>query len=66
MYNLTSPDGQKVKSVSVICTECQIPEYQPLDTEKTYRIITLNFLAEGGDNYDMIARHKKNHVIGKI
>ncbi|XP_072037102.1 snake venom 5'-nucleotidase-like [Amphiura filiformis] len=66
VYDLSRPDLQRVQSVSVLCTDCQIPQYEPLELDKMYRILMPSFLANGGDSYDMIKEHKINHVAGAI
>ena len=55
----------RVFSVAVRCTECIVPVYEPLDRNQMYRILTTNFIADGGDEYDMIVKHRKNHETGE-
>lgn len=50
-YNIKNPVGKRVTSVHVLCAECDIPDYSPLDDEKKYKIITSTFLYDGGDNH---------------
>lgn len=50
-YNVKKPFGQRVISANVLCAECDIPDFAPLDDEKKYKLITSNFLYEGGDNH---------------
>lgn len=52
-------------SAQVICTNCSIPEYEPLDPDKTYKVITTNYVAGGGDGFEVINIHKANYVTGK-
>lgn len=53
--------GQRLVSVDVLCRECDIPEYLPLQLNETYRVITLSFLVGGSGGYDMFKNHKENH-----
>ncbi len=50
----------------VLCTDCQIPQYEPLDLDKVYRIITTSFLASGGDGYEVIPAQMRDHIEGKL
>lgn len=54
-YNLTQPSGARVHSVFVLCTECSVPKYVPLDVAKVYKIITTSYLSLGGDDYSVLA-----------
>ncbi|XP_055386742.1 apyrase isoform X2 [Condylostylus longicornis] len=58
VYDLNKPDDQRVQSVLIRCWECQIPRYNKLEEDETYRIITTSFVADGGDGYSMIKENK--------
>ncbi|KAJ8023875.1 5'-nucleotidase [Holothuria leucospilota] len=65
-YDLRSPPRSRVQSVQVLCTECTIPKYEPLDLSKSYKVVLPSYLANGGDGYAMISDNKENHIIGKF
>ncbi|XP_016971903.1 apyrase isoform X2 [Drosophila rhopaloa] len=54
-YDYTKPVGSRVISVSVRCTDCEVPKYEPLVSDKLYRVVSPNFLQEGNDGYSMLA-----------
>nr|CAD7424034.1 unnamed protein product [Timema monikensis] len=54
-----------IKELSILCDECDIPEYQPLNLTKWYRIAMASFLAEGGDDFGIIPQNRRNHNMGK-
>lgn len=54
-YNLTQPGGARVHSVFVLCTECSVPKYIPLDETKVYKIVTTSYLSSGGNDYSVLA-----------
>ncbi|XP_055686001.1 apyrase [Lutzomyia longipalpis] len=66
VFNMTKPVGQRVAELSLLCNECDIPVYEPLDTEKMYKFVMPSFLAGGGDGYYMVSENKQNHVVGHI
>lgn len=66
VYNTTNPVGQRVVSVEVLCNDCMVPKYYPLDVSKMYRIIVNSFMAGGGDGFNILNEQKQNHVIGPI
>lgn len=66
VYNVTNPVGRRVISVDLLCNECKVPKYYPLDLTKMYRIVVNSFMAGGGDGLSMLSEHKRNHVIGPL
>lgn len=64
-YNVNRPVGDRVVSVEVRCTECRVPDYEPLELDKTYRIVSTPFVATGGDGYTAIADNLKNYQTGE-
>ncbi|XP_078332927.1 snake venom 5'-nucleotidase-like isoform X1 [Crassostrea virginica] len=64
-FNLQKPEGQRIVDVKVICSECEVPEFKPLENERLYDIVLSNFLLNGGDGYTMIRDNaKQKHVVG--
>lgn len=62
VYNKTRATGDRVVSIDVLVVdEKNVPRYEPLNPERYYRCITSSFLANGGDEFDMISKYKKNH-----
>lgn len=45
--------GKRVISLSVRCGNCAIPKLDPIVLTASYSIVTIDYLAEGGDNYTM-------------
>ncbi|XP_065212245.1 protein 5NUC-like [Planococcus citri] len=62
-YDFTKPSGQRVASVTALCGECDIPQYQKLQDDEIYGIITISYLAEGGDKFDMLKTESINKTI---
>lgn len=61
VYNVTRPVNERVVSVHVLCQKCLEPRYEPLETDKFYRIIGQDFLANGGDGYKVISNNRRNY-----
>lgn len=53
-YDLTKPDGSRVVSISVLCANCSVPKYEPLDFARTYKIVAANFITNGGDGFKIL------------
>ena len=53
-YDLSRKAGDRVVSVQVVCTECEVPSFSPLQPENIYKIILSSFFINGGDGYTMI------------
>lgn len=64
-YDLTKPPGERVKKANVLCTQCRVPHYEPLDPKKVYKVIMPSYLVDGGDGYSMIKEEKLKHDSGE-
>lgn len=51
VLNFNRPKGKRVTSIYVLCADCEIPYYQPLDRHKYYGVILPTFLLNGGDGH---------------
>nr|KAF6506922.1 5'-nucleotidase ecto [Rousettus aegyptiacus] len=54
VYDLSRKPGDRVVTLDVLCTQCRVPSYEPLKMDEVYKVILSNFLANGGDGYQMI------------
>lgn len=69
VYNLTQPSYARVHSVEVLCCDCDVPQYVPLDLFKQYRVIVNEFMSLGGHGYTMFtvnAVHNTLQIILKL
>uniref|UniRef100_A0A194AS98 Snake venom 5'-nucleotidase n=1 Tax=Micrurus tener TaxID=1114301 RepID=A0A194AS98_9SAUR len=66
LYDLSQKPGKRVVSLNVLCTECRVPTYVPLQMEKTYKVLLPSFLAAGGDGYYMLKGNSSNHSSGDL
>ncbi|XP_037914466.1 protein 5NUC-like isoform X3 [Hermetia illucens] len=53
IYDASAPVNQRVKSVRVLCAQCNIPRYSDLEDEKFYNIIITDYILSGGDGYSI-------------
>jgi 2',3'-cyclic-nucleotide 2'-phosphodiesterase (5'-nucleotidase family) len=60
VYNVSQPVGERVKSVDVLCRQCDVPVYEPLSVEKMYRMIVPSWIASGGNGFTMFGEHRQN------
>ncbi|XP_044021655.1 snake venom 5'-nucleotidase-like [Siniperca chuatsi] len=65
-YDLSKPVNQRVVSVSMLCTACRVPKYEPLDLEKTYTVVMPSYMVGGGDNFTMIKEELLKHNTGDM
>ncbi|XP_070810299.1 5'-nucleotidase isoform X2 [Pituophis catenifer annectens] len=66
VYDLSRKTGSRVISLNVLCTECRVPTYVPLEMEKSYKVLLSSFLATGGDGYYMLKGDSSNHSSGDL
>ena len=64
-YDISRKPGDRVREVLVRCSECEVPDYEPLVLDKMYKIVMHSFLAAGGDGFGVIKKHGKNHYTGE-
>ncbi|XP_031703047.1 snake venom 5'-nucleotidase-like [Anarrhichthys ocellatus] len=65
-YDLSKPVNQRVASVSVLCTKCRVPKYEPLDPEKNYTVVMPSYMVGGGDGFTMIKEELLKHTTGDM
>lgn len=53
VYDMNLETLHRVVEVKVLCSQCDVPQLETLDETKTYRVVVVDFLANGGDGYDM-------------
>ena len=67
VYNLKKERSNRVVSVEVRCSSCDIPEYSLLDLEEYYMVVTNNYMVGGGDGFNMISKEMLQHFpMGKV
>ncbi|XP_056103544.1 5'-nucleotidase [Rhinichthys klamathensis goyatoka] len=66
VYDISKLPGNRVKSVNVLCTECRVPRYEPLNPKKVYKVVLPSYLVDGGDGYSMIKDQKLKHDSGDL
>ncbi|XP_054425650.1 5'-nucleotidase [Pteronotus mesoamericanus] len=64
VYDLSRNPGDRVVKLDVLCTRCRVPSYEPLRTDEVYNVVLPNFLANGGDGYQMIKEEVLQHNSG--
>ena len=64
VFDVRKDVGDRVVSVKVICDDCDDDVYELLDDDKTYNIVSSNYVISGGDGYTMIEDSMLAHVIG--
>uniref|UniRef100_A0A8C4RF04 5'-nucleotidase n=1 Tax=Erpetoichthys calabaricus TaxID=27687 RepID=A0A8C4RF04_ERPCA len=66
VFDLSKTPGQRVSSLEILCTQCRVPHYEPLDLNKVYRVALPSYIASGGDGYQMIKQEKLKHDSASI
>ncbi|XP_065093728.1 apyrase-like [Ochlerotatus camptorhynchus] len=66
VYNMTEPRGNRVKSVNVLCYDCLVPRYDPLDAFRYYRVAANSHMTGGGGGFTMFEEFGRNKVVGEV
>ncbi|CAH1241753.1 NT5E [Branchiostoma lanceolatum] len=53
-YDLSKPVGERVVRLEARCSECKVPQYQPVEKQKRYKLLINSYIADGGDGFTMI------------
>lgn len=59
-YNITQPVGQRVQGLRVRCTDCNYPKYVELDETADYRLVVMEYLANGKNGFNLIKDNAKD------
>ncbi|XP_072221221.1 snake venom 5'-nucleotidase-like [Leuresthes tenuis] len=65
-YDLSKPANHRVVSLSMLCTECRVPKYEPLDLQRTYTVVMPSYMVDGGDSFSMIKEELLKHNTGDM
>ncbi|XP_060805981.1 apyrase [Amyelois transitella] len=60
VFDGSRPLGDRVVDVSVRCIDCDVPRYEPLELDKYYKVVSQNFIGQGGDGFSMISENRRN------
>ncbi|KAL1425887.1 hypothetical protein MTO96_018772 [Rhipicephalus appendiculatus] len=52
VYDIQRKPYDRVVEAHILCTECRVPRYEPLEDGRRYRIAALSYIVHGGDNFD--------------
>lgn len=50
--NFRGPKGKRIESVNILCAECEVPAFEPLDESLTYNVIVPASLVNGCEGHD--------------
>ncbi|XP_017045843.1 apyrase isoform X3 [Drosophila ficusphila] len=64
LLDLKNSAGHRVSQVRVRCSECQVPKYMPLDPEGKYRLVVMEYLANGKNGFSVISEKAEDPEIG--
>ncbi|XP_059478931.1 apyrase-like [Neocloeon triangulifer] len=65
VYDLNQPAGSRLKSLSLRCARCKIPEYFPVNSEEWYTVAMPSFLS-GGSSFPLISERGRNKTVGRV
>ncbi|XP_046877128.1 5'-nucleotidase isoform X3 [Hypomesus transpacificus] len=65
-YDISRVPGERVQSVSVLCTSCRVPIFEPLEPNRLYKMVLPSYLVEGGDGFSMIKEERLKHDSGDL
>ncbi len=64
-YDIYMPVGKRVKRARALCTRCEVPKYEDINSDEIYQVVVNSFIAAGGDFHDVIKDNKIRHFVGR-
>lgn len=65
VYDMSKPSGHRLVSVTILCAECDVPTYRPLQPLAYYGVAMPSYMALGGDGFEMFTNITEHVKIGK-
>lgn len=65
VIDYSKPNFGRVSDVMVLCAECRVPKFEPIKTDKWYRVVINEFTYHGGDGFAMIEKNARNFKRGR-
>lgn len=64
-FDLSKPPGSRVRSLDILCTQCRVPQYEPVEDEAVYTVVLPSYMMTGGDGFSMIKNETLKHNSGE-
>ncbi|XP_018118910.1 snake venom 5'-nucleotidase isoform X2 [Xenopus laevis] len=64
VFDIDKSPGQRVVKLEVVCTECRVPIYVPVEMDKIYKVVLPSYTAAGGDGFSMLKDESLKHDSG--
>lgn len=64
-FDLSKPSGSRVRSLDILCTQCRVPRYEPVEDETVYTVVLPSYMVTGGDGFSMIKNETLKHNSGE-
>eukprot|EP00062_Callorhinchus_milii_P009720 gi/632953828/ref/XP_007892636.1/ PREDICTED: 5'-nucleotidase [Callorhinchus milii] len=65
-FDLSRNPGERVVLLEILCADCRVPHYEPVENQKIYKIVVNSFMAGGGDSFSMLKNENLKHDIGSM
>lgn len=65
-FDLSRPPGERVTSLTTLCTKCRVPRFEPVEDESVYKIVLPSYLVTGGDGFSVIRDEMLKHNSGDL
>lgn len=63
---MSKPAGSRVRSIHILCTQCRVPQYEPVEDTSVYTVVVPQYLVSGGDGYTLIRDEMVKHNSGEV
>ncbi|CAG7718559.1 unnamed protein product, partial [Allacma fusca] len=67
VYDISQPEGSRVRSLQVLCKKCRVPYYVPIEMDEVYKLAIPTYIVKGGDGFQVlknnIIKHHENGIL---
>lgn len=64
-FDILRAPMERVLSVLVLCSACNVPVYEPMMDDVTYKVAMNSYMAGGGGGFSVVKDHRLNKESGK-
>lgn len=65
-FDLAKPPGSRIRTLNILCSQCRVPHYEPVQDGLVYKVVLPSYLVTGGDGFSMIKDEMLKHNSGDL
>ncbi|XP_048482576.1 apyrase-like isoform X2 [Plutella xylostella] len=58
--NASAPVNARITETLIRCIDCDVPRYEPLQPDRVYRVVSQDYIGDGGGGFTMLSEHRQD------